>query len=52
MTESWKIEAHHFLHDCDRSERYHRARRAFLDFWYRMMMVFVLISGSSSHRRS
>ena len=41
-------EAKDFLHDCDRSARYHTARRSFFDKWHRWMMVAVLISGSSA----
>ena len=41
-------EAKDFLHDCDRSARYHTARRAFFDTCHRWMMVAVLVSGSSA----
>ena len=43
-----KEEAHGLLHDCDRSARYHTARRAFLDTCHRWMMVGVLVSGSAA----
>ena len=41
-------EARNFLHDCDRSARYHTHRRTFFDWWHRWMMVAVLVSGSSA----
>ena len=43
-----KQKAKDFLHDCDRSARYHTVRRAFFDTWHRWMMVAVLVSGSSA----
>ena len=47
MTDVRKV-ARDLLHDCDRCARYHTARRAFLDRSHRVMMAFVLISGSSA----
>ena len=41
-------EARNFLHDCDRSSRYHTHRRTFFDWCHRWMMVAVLISGSGA----
>ena len=41
-------EANDSLHNCDRSARYHVARRAFFDQCHRWMMVAVLISGSAA----
>ncbi len=40
--------AYGFLQDCDRSVRYHAARRAFFDIWHHWMMVGVLVSGSAA----
>ena len=48
MTTDYRKEAKGLLHDCDRSARYHAARRAFLDFWHRVLMVVVLLSGSAA----
>lgn len=47
-TEELRQEAEDFLHDCDRSARYHAARRAFFDKWHRWMMVAVVFSGSAA----
>ena len=44
----WHADARGLLSDCDRSARYHTARRAFFDAWHRWMMVGVLISGSAA----
>ena len=44
----WHADARGLLSDCDRSARYHTARRAFFDGWHRWMMVGVLISGSAA----
>ena len=41
-------EARNFLHDCDRSSRYHTHRRTFFDWCHRWMMVAVLVSGSGA----
>lgn len=47
-TERLRQQAEDYLHDCDRSARYHTARRAFLDKWHRWMIVAVVLSGSSA----
>ena len=44
----WHADARGLLSGCDRSARYHTARRAFFDGWHRWMMVGVLISGSAA----
>ena len=47
-TTDLRQEAQNFLHDCDRSARYHTHRRTFFDWCHRWMMVAVLVSGSSA----
>ena len=47
-TTDLRQEARNFLHDCDRSARYHTHRRTFFDWCHRWMMVAVLVSGSSA----
>ena len=40
--------AQRLLHECERSARYHAARRSFLDRCHRAMMTAVLLSGSAA----
>lgn len=47
-TTDLRQKAQSFLHDCDRSARYHTHRRTFFDWCHRWMMVAVLVSGSSA----
>ena len=43
-----QLEAKDFLHDCDRSARYHMARMAYFDFWNKVILVSVIFINSSA----
>lgn len=47
MTDPKRL-AQDLLHDCDRSARYHRARRTFLVWLHRITSTVVILSGSSA----